>query len=187
MVLIPYDTTADNPDLLAGHPLQSLSLNTDTASILRPRLFVSGNHVEVPNSDSIAFSAEWTGNLSINGNFFNQLGALQKPSSPAYHHDQPERPCRHQRQHRQRKLERHTSTLQSSGHHRTGSSSTPSTTNSFAVRIRPGERTRDVDTGLKHCFALAAQALPQRASRSAILPQKRALPGQPNGAGTKRT
>ena len=66
VVLIPYDTTLDTPISLQGIRC-ALSLNTDTGS-----LFVSGNHVEVPNNASIAFSAEWTGNLVVNGNFFNQ-------------------------------------------------------------------------------------------------------------------
>ena len=75
VVLIPYDTTLDIPISLQGIRC-ALSLNTDTGS-----LFVSGNHVEVPNNASIAFSAEWTGNVVVNGNFFNQP-VREKPIQP---------------------------------------------------------------------------------------------------------
>jgi hypothetical protein len=75
-VLVPYDTTLDTPNSLQGIRC-ALALNTDTGA-----LFVSGNHVEVPNGSSIAFSSEWASNVVVNGNFFNQPLVRQKAAQP---------------------------------------------------------------------------------------------------------
>jgi hypothetical protein len=65
-VLVPYDNNIKTPTSLQGIRC-AFPIKTDTGA-----LFVSGNHVEVPNGSSIAFSAEWPANVVVNGNFFNQ-------------------------------------------------------------------------------------------------------------------
>lgn len=75
-ILVPYDTILDIPGSLQGIRC-ALALNTDIGA-----LFVSGNHVEVPNGSSIAFSAEWASNVVVNGNFFNQPGVREKAAQP---------------------------------------------------------------------------------------------------------
>jgi hypothetical protein len=75
-VLVPYDTTLKTPTSLQGIRC-ALALNTNTGA-----LFVSGNHVEVPNVASIAFSAEWAANVVVNGNLFNQPGRHETAPQP---------------------------------------------------------------------------------------------------------
>ena len=75
-VLVPYDTNLKSPNSLQGIRC-ALALNTDTGA-----LFVSGNHVEVPNGSSIAFSAEWAASVVVNGNLFNQLKVREKAAQP---------------------------------------------------------------------------------------------------------
>ncbi len=75
-VLVPYDTTLKTPSSLQGIRC-ALALNTDTGA-----LFVCGNHVEVPNGASIAFSAEWAAGIVVNANFFNQPGVRNKAAEP---------------------------------------------------------------------------------------------------------
>jgi Family of unknown function (DUF6519) len=78
--LVPYYTTADNPIALQGiRCMVALTNEVGTAiDTQAPTLFLSGNRVEVPNSYSIAVTAEWAGSTVITGNFFNQLGARFK-------------------------------------------------------------------------------------------------------------
>lgn len=75
-VLVPYDTTVNIPASLQGIRC-ALSLSNEIGA-----LFVSGNHVEVPNDSSIAFSAEWASNVVVNGNFFNQPRVRDKGAEP---------------------------------------------------------------------------------------------------------
>jgi Family of unknown function (DUF6519) len=71
-LLVPYDTTLETPASLQGIRC-ALAVNTDTGA-----LFVSGNHIEAANAFSIAFSAEWTSSVVVNGNLFNQPNARVK-------------------------------------------------------------------------------------------------------------
>jgi hypothetical protein len=75
-VLVPYDTNLKTPTSLQGIRC-ALALNTDTGALV-----VSGNHVEVPNASSIAFSAEWAASVVVNGNLFNQLKVREKALQP---------------------------------------------------------------------------------------------------------
>jgi hypothetical protein len=75
-VLVPYDTNIKTPTSLQGIRC-AFPIKTDTGA-----LFVSGNHVEVPNGSSIAFSAEWPANVVVNGNFFNQPKVRDKALQP---------------------------------------------------------------------------------------------------------
>jgi hypothetical protein len=75
-LLVPYDTTADIPRSLQGIRC-AMALNTDTGALM-----VSGNHVEVANDSSIAFTSEWASNVVVNGNLFNQPGVRFKAVEP---------------------------------------------------------------------------------------------------------